>query len=70
MVVHLKGELVKNEQIKKKDGTVLPQAIVLCGDETVKISNCNFDAKRLDIVELDVNIKSSEFGLYITPVKK
>lgn len=68
MVVHLKGEFVKNEQITKKDGNKLNQAIVLCGDETVKISNCNFSgAKRLDPVELDVKIKSSDYGLYITP---
>lgn len=31
----IKGNFVKNDSIKKKDGTVLNVAIVLAGNETV-----------------------------------
>lgn len=68
MKVHLKGEFLKNEKIKKKDGSDLLQSVILIDDETVKISKCNFNAKRMDPVELDVNIKITDYGVYITPV--
>ena len=66
----IKGNFVKNDSIKKKDGTVLNVAIVLAGNETVQINNMMFgaDVKPLQPVELRVNIKNSQYGLYITPV--
>ena len=66
----IKGNFVKNDSIKKKDGTVLNVAIVLAGNETVQTNNMMFgaDVKPLQPVELRVNIKNSQYGLYITPV--
>jgi len=45
-------------------------AIALAGNETVQINNMMFgaDVKPLQPVELRVNIKNSQYGLYITPV--
>lgn len=64
----IKGYFVKNTMITKKDGDNIDCAIVLTGDETVQINKCNFDCKPLTPVELNVNIKSTQYGLYITPV--
>lgn len=69
MKVHLSGEFLKNEKVRKKDGSDLLRSVILVDDETVTISNCNFDAKRMEPVEIDVNIKPTDYGLYITPVK-
>lgn len=70
MQVILKGNFVKNSQIKKKDGTILNVAIVLAGDETVQINNMNFssDVKPLQPVELAVNVKNTQYGMMVTPV--
>lgn len=66
----LKGNFVENETVKKKDGTSVPVAIVLSGKETVRINRCNFtDVRKFQEVELLVDIRSSEYGLYITPVE-
>lgn len=67
MKVHLSGEFLKNETVTKKDGTELKRSVILVDDETVTISKCNFNAKRMEPVELDVNIKFTDYGLYITP---
>lgn len=70
MQVMLEGNFVKNSQIKKKDGTILNVAIVLAGDETVQVNNMAFspDVKPLQPVKLKVNIKSTQYGLMVTPV--
>lgn len=72
MQVILKGNFVKNTEIKRKDGGIIPIAIVLAGDETVQINNLHFDSKiqPLAPIEIEVNVKSSQYGLYITPVQK
>lgn len=67
MKVHLSGEFLKNETVIKKDGTELKRSVILVDDETVTISKCNFNAKRMEPVEIDVNIKFTDYGLYITP---
>lgn len=38
----IKGNFVQNQQIQKKDGTILHVAIVLAGNETVKINDMQF----------------------------
>lgn len=66
----LKGEFLKNETIQKKDGTKLLKCSVLVDDEVVQISNCHIDAKRMQSIEMNVNVKNSEYGLYVTPVQE
>ena len=68
----IKGNFVENQQIQKKDGTILHVAIVLAGNETVQINDMQFgpDVKPLQPIELKVNIKNSQYGLYIKPVKQ
>lgn len=72
MQVTIKGNFVKNSQIKKKDGTVLNVAIVLAGDETVQVNNMHFapDVKPLQPVELLVDVKSTQYGLFVTPANQ
>lgn len=70
MKVLLKGEFLKNETIQKKDGTKLSKCSVLVDDEVVQISNCYIDAKRMQSIEINVNVKNSEYGLYVTPVQE
>ena len=72
MQVTIKGNFVKNSQIKKKDGTVLNVAIVLAGDETVQVNNMHFasDVKPLQPVELLVDVKSTQYGLLVTPANQ
>lgn len=69
MVATIKGKFVKNEVIKKKDGTDYPVALVLAGDEVVKINKMQFDPNtpELSDVTINVNIKSTQYGLLITP---
>lgn len=69
MVATIKGKFVKNEVIKKKDGTDFPVAFVLAGDEVVQINKMQFDPKTPELadVTINVNIKSTQYGLLITP---
>lgn len=71
MVVTLKGNFVENTEIKKKDNTSIPCAIILSGKETVQVNNCKFgpEVKRFQDVSIDVDIKNTQYGIYITPVK-
>ena len=71
MIATLKGNHVQTERGVKKDGTAFVHTTVLSGSDAVQLWGYDpGDAiKKFDPVQIEVEIKRGEKGLFVTPLK-
>lgn len=64
------GEFLEKGQYQKKDGTMLNYIKILSGSDSIQINNClvEQDIKRLQQIEVDCEVKSSQYGLMISAI--
>lgn len=64
------GEFLEKGKYQKKDGTMLHYIKILSGSDSIQINDCVLqqDYKRLQQIEIDCDVKSSQYGLMITAI--
>lgn len=69
MIAKINGNFMESGSYAKKDGTVVPYAVIYSGGESIRVSNVDTsNLKQFAEVELNVRIVSGKYGLFVSAV--
>lgn len=69
----IEGKFVENGKIRKKDGSDMLVAYILSGHEVVQVNNYTFNevnTKPFQPVSIEVDVRSTDYGLMVSSIKK